>query len=201
MANYEATRYDFSGGDLQGLQGVNTGIIVPWGLASTPSGFLACDGTAVSRTTYADLFAVVGTNYGVGDGSTTFNLPDLTDRTVVGKSPTKAQYSTGGANTVVSTGNVGGSAGPTSLSTPTIASHSHVQSLKEPIARSASQSKRNMVPYDANSFNSTQGTVSPASSANTGGGSGHSHPIAGTFTGDATSVLQPFSVVRYIIKT
>lgn len=201
MANYEATRYDFSGGDLQGLQGVNTGIIVPWGLASTPSGFLACDGSAVSRTTYADLFAVVGTNYGVGDGSTTFNLPDLTDRTCVGKSPTKAQYSTGGANTVVSTGNVGGSSGPTSLSTPTIASHSHVQSQKDPVARQGAQDKTGAAIYDGNSFYSTQGTQSTENSANTGGGSGHSHPVAGTFTGDATSVLQPFSVVRYIIKT
>ncbi|MCW8965596.1 MAG: phage tail protein [Candidatus Pacearchaeota archaeon] len=43
--------------------------------ASVPSGYLECDGSAVSRTTYADLFAVIGTTYGVGDGSTTFNLP------------------------------------------------------------------------------------------------------------------------------
>jgi len=41
------------------------------------AGWLYCDGDAVSRTTYADLFAAIGTTYGVGDGSTTFNLPDL----------------------------------------------------------------------------------------------------------------------------
>lgn len=45
--------------------------------STPPTGFLAADGSAVSRTTYAHLFAVIGTTYGVGDGSTTFNLPDL----------------------------------------------------------------------------------------------------------------------------
>lgn len=44
-----------------------------------PTGYLVCNGQAVSRTTYANLFAVIGTKYGVGDGSTTFNLPDLSD--------------------------------------------------------------------------------------------------------------------------
>ena len=47
-----------------------------WPLATPPTGFLEEDGSAISRTTYADLFAVIGTIYGVGDGSTTFNLPD-----------------------------------------------------------------------------------------------------------------------------
>jgi len=48
------------------------------------SGYLFCDGSAVSRSTYANLFSVIGTNYGSGDGSTTFNLPDLRGRSVVG---------------------------------------------------------------------------------------------------------------------
>ena len=104
MAKYESTKYDFSGANLSGIEGVNTGLIVPWSSSSTPSGFLDCDGAAVSRTTYALLFSVIGTTYGVGDGSTTFNVPDLTDRTVVGKSGTKALASTGGANTVTGGG-------------------------------------------------------------------------------------------------
>lgn len=54
-----------------------TGIIMPFAMDTVPSGWLSCDGSAVSRTTYADLFAALGTIYGVGDGSTTFNLPDL----------------------------------------------------------------------------------------------------------------------------
>jgi microcystin-dependent protein len=54
------------------------GIIMYWTNSTAPSGWLVCDGSAVSRTTYADLFAVVGTTFGEGDGSTTYNLPALT---------------------------------------------------------------------------------------------------------------------------
>lgn len=54
------------------------------GTGSQPEGWLTCDGSAVSRTTYAALYAVIGTTYGVGDGSTTFNLPDARGRTIVG---------------------------------------------------------------------------------------------------------------------
>ena len=53
------------------------GAIMPFAMNSTPTGWLATDGTAVSRSTYANLFAAISTTYGVGDGSTTFNLPDL----------------------------------------------------------------------------------------------------------------------------
>jgi microcystin-dependent protein len=56
--------------------GVPTGAIIAFPIATAPNGYLACDGSAVSRTTYADLFAFLGTMYGVGDGSTTFNLPN-----------------------------------------------------------------------------------------------------------------------------
>ena len=49
-----------------------------------PSGYLPCNGSAISRETYADLFAVIGTTYGTGDGSTTFNLPNLTDKFIQG---------------------------------------------------------------------------------------------------------------------
>lgn len=60
------------------------GAITAYGAASAPTGWLLCDGTAASRTTYAALFAVISTTYGVGDGSTTFNLPDLQGRIPVG---------------------------------------------------------------------------------------------------------------------
>jgi microcystin-dependent protein len=53
------------------------GTILPFGASTAPDGFLACDGSAVSRATYADLFAVIGETWGVGDGSTTFNVPNL----------------------------------------------------------------------------------------------------------------------------
>ena len=52
--------------------------------ANIPVGYLSCDGSAVSRTTYANLFAAIGTYWGAGDASTTFNLPDLRLRTTVG---------------------------------------------------------------------------------------------------------------------
>ena len=56
-----------------------TGMVIDWngGDSSIPDGFLECDDSAVSRTTYAALFAVISTTWGTGDGSTTFNLPDI----------------------------------------------------------------------------------------------------------------------------
>jgi microcystin-dependent protein len=62
-----------------------TGALHMYGGAAAPIGWLMCDGAAVSRATYADLFAVIGTAYGAGDGSTTFNIPDCQGRTLVGK--------------------------------------------------------------------------------------------------------------------
>lgn len=60
-----------------GMDPTPIGSIVSFAGATAPSGYLLCDGSAVSRTSYASLFAVIGTTYGSGDGSTTFNLPDL----------------------------------------------------------------------------------------------------------------------------
>ena len=71
--------------------------------ASAPAGWLLCDGTAVSRTGYAALFAVIGTTYGAGDGSTTFNLPNLKGRAPVGQDTGQTEFDvigeTGGAKT------------------------------------------------------------------------------------------------------
>jgi len=60
------------------------GCILTYAGSTAPTGWLLCQGQAISRTTYADLYALCGTTYGVGDGSTTFNLPDLRGRVVVG---------------------------------------------------------------------------------------------------------------------
>ena len=79
MSNYEATKYDFDGANLTGIEGTATGTIVEWSASSLPTGFLECAGAAVSRSTYSALFAIVGTTYGAGDGSSTFNLPNLAD--------------------------------------------------------------------------------------------------------------------------
>ena len=56
---------------------VPTGAVLPFAMSTAPSGWLECDGAAVSRTTYAALFSAIGTTHGTGDGSTTFNVPDL----------------------------------------------------------------------------------------------------------------------------
>lgn len=63
---------------------IPTGTLHAFAGATAPLGYLLCDGTAVSRTTYASLYAVISTTYGAGDGSTTFNLPDLRGRVPVG---------------------------------------------------------------------------------------------------------------------
>jgi len=187
MANYEATRYDFDGANLTGIEGIPTATIVPWSDSSVPTGFLECDGSAVSRSTYADLFAIVGTTYGSGDGSTTFNVPDLQDNVAVGKSGTKNLASTGGANTVTSTGNVGGSTANATLSTAQLASHGHgVISGRDGVGNFPRIS----------GFSDTSNNTN-----NTGSGGGHSHNMSANFSGDATSVLQPYLTIIYIIKT
>ena len=55
MSNYEATKYDFTGANLTGIEGIPTGCIIPWSDTSIPTGFLECNGQAVSRSTYATL--------------------------------------------------------------------------------------------------------------------------------------------------
>lgn len=92
---------------------IPSGSMQMYGGAASPSGWLLCNGTAVSRTTYADLFAVVGTTYGTGDGSTTFNLPNLKNRFPVG------------AGDVYTPGDQGGLASVT-LTNAEMPSHTHV---------------------------------------------------------------------------
>ena len=67
-----------------------------WFTATPPTGWLICDGSAISRTTYADLFAVLSTAYGIGDGTTTFNLPDFRGRFPFGKAASGTGSTLGG---------------------------------------------------------------------------------------------------------
>lgn len=62
---------------IQDAKYVPTGAIIEFGATTPPAGYLVCDGSPKSRSAYADLFSVIGTTWGVGDGSTTFNVPDL----------------------------------------------------------------------------------------------------------------------------
>lgn len=84
--NISATDINATGAIKQdGFSLLPLGIVMPYAGSTAPSGYLLCYGQAVSRTTYADLFAIIGTTYGSGDGSTTFNVPDLRGRVAAGK--------------------------------------------------------------------------------------------------------------------
>ena len=80
--------------------GVAIGTIVNWPSNSLPVGWLKCDGSAISRTDYSSLFSIIGTTFGAGDGSTTFNLPNITDKNILGNGTINE---TGGNNSVTLT--------------------------------------------------------------------------------------------------
>ena len=201
------------------------GTIKPWGKSTAHDGYLLCDGSAVSRTTYADLFAVVGTTYGAGDTSTTFNVPDLQGKFPQGKSGTTNLATTGGANTVTvavtnnqaaaNTNNqsvtVTGSISNTSLTTAQLASHCHNATCW---TGSSGGSTKVIDRNFTQVVNTASGFGSWFSNTNQGSGTGHnhSHTLSGTLTGSVTTALtgavtaagnnsfSPFVIVQYIIK-
>ena len=201
MSNYEATKYDFSGANLTGIEGIPTATIVPWSSASVPTGFLECNGQAVSRSTYSALFAIVASTYGGGDGSSTFNVPDLQNNVAVGKSNNKALASTGGANTVAvaASGNISGSTANATLSTAQLASHNH--SFFKQMNQNFGQGPFPFQSPAAGSGNTNNPPMATTTVNSTGSGQGHSHNMSANFAGDATSVLQPYLTLIYIIKT
>jgi microcystin-dependent protein len=89
-----------------------TGSIIVYAGSSAPTGFLFCDGSAISRTTYATLFGVLSTTYGAGDSSSTFNIPDIRGRVIAGKEASASLLTSalGGlnGNTLGNTGGVQG---------------------------------------------------------------------------------------------
>ena len=91
-----------------------------WFKSTPPTGYLLCDGAAISRATYAALFAVIGTIYGVGDGSTTFNLPNLKHRMPVGLDSAEA-----GCDTLGETGGAFAHTHSTPNHQHTIPTHTH----------------------------------------------------------------------------
>lgn len=188
------------------------GVIQMFAGSTPPAGWLLCDGSAVSRTTYATLYAAIGDTWGAGDGSTTFNLPDLRGRAPIGAG-------TGSGLTARSLAGKGGSeniqAHTHAFTQPKIPNHVHgnattgqkfltsssniaVNGTKRAYT-SASDSGHYFVYGEDNSgINETANTGNPTSLADcTGGAVG---AVSGATTGTAGN-MQPFAVVNFIIHT
>ena len=102
------------------------GIITPYAGSGTPLGWAQCNGAAISRTTFARLFLFIGTVYGNGDGSTTFNLPNLVNRSIMGAGSIVAIAGTiGGQNTTLSISNMPSHNHTGSFSGTPVANHEH----------------------------------------------------------------------------
>lgn len=106
-----------------------SGAVLPFAGANAPTGWLFCDGSERSRTTFAELFAAIGTTYGSGDGSTTFNLPDLRGRVAAGKdnmggTPANRLTAAGAGITGTTLGATGGNQTHT-LTTGQMPTHTH----------------------------------------------------------------------------
>jgi microcystin-dependent protein len=199
-------------GDSSGL--LNQGFIAPvgsmwmYGGSSAPSGWLFCDASAVSRTTYSALYTIIGTTFGSGDGSTTFNLPDLKGRTPIGAG-------TGSGLTARARGDKVGEENH-ALSTAELASHGHSVSAtsdnQTPTVSITDPGHTHAVagPDQANSGSTrlAAGSTSSATGSNTTGitasQSAHSHTItvsqSNAGSGTAHNTMQPSICLNFIIK-
>lgn len=163
---------------------VPSGGLMMWPTASAPVGWLLCNGTAVSRTTYATLFAVLGTTFGSGDGSTTFNLPNYTNRAPVGAGGLYAMGATGGSKdaVVVAHTHTG--------STNSAGAHVHqIPNITGPDVR------------DGGPYNYT--TNWNAGTRDTSSAGSHSHTVSVDSTGSSgtDANMQPYLAINFIIKT
>ena len=156
--------------------------MVAFGEGSIPSGFLICDGAAVNRTTYADLFTSIGTTFGVGDGSTTFNVPDLRGRVPAGID----SMGQGAANTITDSNAdaLGGEFGSEThtLTEAEMPSHTHTLTSKT----SASGAETGIL--DTNMDSSSSGSGIQSTTDSTGSGSAHNN-------------VQPTIFLNFVIKT
>ena len=162
------------------------GSVIPFAGSSAPANWLLCAGQAVSRTDYGALFAVIGTTYGSGDGSTTFNVPDLRGRVVAGidnmggsaASRLTSTTITGGADAA---GEVGGAQTHT-LTTSEMPSHSHSTDIRRDAVASTPDTIYQLQKIVTGAWNTLSFT-----SSSTGGGGAHNN-------------VQPTMVMNYIIK-
>lgn len=106
---------------------VVAGVVAAYVGSTAPNGYLICDGSAVSRTTYADLYTVIGTKFGSGDGSTTFNLPDLRGKFIRGWDNSASNDPDASSRSACNTGgNTGDNIG--SCQADELAAHTHTMS-------------------------------------------------------------------------
>lgn len=194
-------------GGLASVPTAQPGFLQPYAGSSAPSGWLMCDGSAISRTQYANLFAVIGVTYGVGDNVTTFNIPDLRRRFPMGKSSSDTLGGTGGSFDHTHTG------GTVSGSTASESAHTHgAGSYVTPThnhngitAASASSQEvqagaGEVVAHHPHQHDlDTQAAMSI--SGTSGAGSAHSHSAGTLAVGASGSANPPYVAVNYIIKT
>ena len=193
-----ASAFHGDGSNLTGIVAMPTGAVVPFGGSSAPTGFLLCAGQAVSRSTYSALFGVISTTYGTGDGSSTFNLPDLRGRVVAG------QDDMGGSSADRLTGQTGGVNGDTlaatggaethALTEAQLASHSHAAAMEQ---NSSDESGITRVGL-GRSLSDRDGNYRTSVSV---GGGADQLLIANTGSGSAHNNVQPTIILNYIIKT
>lgn len=159
---------------------IPTGSIIMWGGAAAPTEWFLCDGTAKSRTTEAALFAIYGTAFGVGDGSTTFNLPDLRQRFPLGKAA---------AGTGATLGGTGGSI-----------DHVHDLDTASSGARLGTETAADIIYHQRKTIASyTDVTVSDAGTI-AFSNSAVARTLGTALTGDTDSDNPPFQVVNFICK-
>jgi microcystin-dependent protein len=183
---------------------IPAGVIEFFAGTTVPPGWLACTGQAVSRTTYARLFGVVGTTYGSGDGSTTFNLPDLRQRFPLGKADSgtgSTLGSTGGSINHVHTGPSHTHSGPShSHTNPTNSSsgsHGHVASNAIvsgsglPFGNSGTVTEHTHTTTSSGTHTHAQGATGAAGTGSTGSSG----------TGNTGSNNPPYIALGAIVKT
>mgnify|MGYP005992484377 CR=1 FL=1 len=167
-----------------GIEIVPAGTIVAFGNATAPTGWKVCNDAAISRTDFARLFAVIGTSFGTGDGSSNFNLPDLRDRVPLGKGTNMT--SMGAATTGIAASAVMASASKSDATTPTGTTGSTTVTINKTNGTFATSAKDS----------------SQASALTNVTGAGHTHSIpALTIDAFTVNTTLPSQVVQYIIKT
>lgn len=170
---------------------IPSGTIVRYASSTVPTGYLSCDGSAVSRSTYSDLFSKIGTTYGSGDGSTTFNLPDCRDKVTIG-----AGQGSGLTNRVVAT-SVG--ANTHSLTVSEMPSHTHGtanDSHRHDFDDTGDQASPNQGLRFVDTNGSPTGSFLAVESSTTG-----INQTDNQGSGTAHNNMQPYVVCQFLIKT